>query len=75
MIFDIWNPLFSLGVFVVSQSCRPASLDEICGAFSLGDNFVRESAGFTEHNEIQLLGKVVMVDDGVVLGVRGLQSN
>lgn len=74
---DVVGPLLPRGVRVVLYLTRgrPRACDDILGGGTLDHDLVGEAAALSQHEDVELAGQVVVLDDGRVLRIGRLESH
>ena len=65
VFLDELCPLIALGVLVKYEIGGPGALDYVLGPASLCDDLVSETTCLGQHEEVERVAEVVVVDDGV----------
>ena len=75
VVFHKGNPVLPLSMLVMRQSARPASFRNLGRAFSLGDDLICEFTRLAKYQNIEVIGKIVVVHHWILARIRRLQRH
>lgn len=75
MLFDIRFPILTGSVGMMLEGRRPRAFHDVLGPSTFHDDFIAEGAGFGEDEQVERVGKIVVIHDGVLARVAGGESH
>ena len=67
-------PVLARRMRMVGEMCRPSAADNISSAGTFHNNLIPKTAAFAEHEEVERIAQIVVVDDGILSGIFRFQG-